>query len=45
VQLFVRTSFAFDKAIEWSTRAYKFVKKEGFVLMACLEMNNQRADN
>jgi len=43
--LFIRTSFAFDKAIEWSARAEEFVKRAGFVLMACLAMHGRRADD
>jgi 3-methyladenine DNA glycosylase AlkD len=34
--LFQHTVFAYPKAFEWSGRSQEFVKRAGFVLMACL---------
>jgi 3-methyladenine DNA glycosylase AlkD len=34
--LFQHTAFAYPKAFEWSGRSQEFVKRAGFVLMACL---------
>lgn len=41
--LFDRTSFAYDKAIEWSGRRDEFVKRAGFALMACLAWHDRDA--
>jgi 3-methyladenine DNA glycosylase AlkD len=41
--LFDRTVFAHDKAIEWSHREEEFVKRAGFVLMAALAVHDKRA--
>jgi len=43
--LFDKTSFAYDKAVEWSSRKEEFVKRSGFVLMACLAVHDKKADN
>lgn len=39
--LFDRTEFAVQKAIEWSGRPEEFVKRAGFVLMAGLAVHNK----
>ena len=41
--LFDRTDFAHRKAIEWSARKEEYVKRAGFVLMACLAAHDKRA--
>lgn len=41
--LFDKTVFAFDKAIEWSKLKKEFEKRAGFALMACLAWHNKNA--
>ncbi len=41
--LFDKTSVAYEKAIEWSTRKPEFVKRAGFVLMAVLAVHDKKA--
>jgi 3-methyladenine DNA glycosylase AlkD len=41
--LFDRTGLAFEKAVEWSGREEEFVKRAGFVLMACLAVHDKKA--
>jgi 3-methyladenine DNA glycosylase AlkD len=41
--LFDKTPFAFDKAVEWSEREEEFVKRAGFVLMAALSVHDRSA--
>ncbi len=41
--LFDRTPFAFQKAQEWSSRSEEFIKRAGFVLMACLAVHAKKA--
>jgi 3-methyladenine DNA glycosylase AlkD len=41
--LFDRTSYAYQKAFEWSEREEEFVKRAGFVLMAALSVHDKRA--
>ncbi len=41
--LFYKTEFAYGKALEWSRREEEFVKRAGFVLMACLAMHDKEA--
>lgn len=41
--LFQHTSFAYPKAFEWSRRSEEFVKRAGFVLMACLAAHDKAA--
>jgi 3-methyladenine DNA glycosylase AlkD len=41
--LFDRTPFAWDKAVEWSGRQEEFVKRAGFVLMTQLAVHNKQA--
>ena len=39
--LFVKTDLAFDKALEWADREEEYVKRAGFVLMACIVWRNK----
>jgi 3-methyladenine DNA glycosylase AlkD len=41
--LFDKTPFAWDKAVEWSSRPGEFVKRAGFVLMAALAVHDKQA--
>jgi 3-methyladenine DNA glycosylase AlkD len=41
--LFDKTPFAWDKAVEWSSRSEEFVKRAGFVLMAALAVHDKQA--
>jgi 3-methyladenine DNA glycosylase AlkD len=41
--LFDRTPYAWDKAVEWSEREEEFVKRAGFVLMACLAVHDKKS--
>ena len=43
--LFYKTNFAYQKAMEWSLRREEFVKRAGFVLMACLAVHDKGADD
>jgi 3-methyladenine DNA glycosylase AlkD len=43
--LFARTGLAFTKAAAWSGRPETFVKRAGFVLMACLAVHDKKADD
>jgi len=43
--LFDKTPFAYSKAFEWSGREEEFVKRAGFVLMACLSVHDKKAQN
>jgi len=43
--LFDRTPYAAQKAIEWSEREAEYVKRAGFVLMACLAVHDKKASN
>ena len=45
MKLFKRTKFAYPKAVEWSARGEEFVKRAGFVLMACLTVSDKKADD
>jgi len=42
--LFDRTKFAHEKAIDWSGRKEQFVKRAGFVLMAALSVHDKKAE-
>lgn len=42
--LFDKTEFAHKKAIEWSHRKEEYVKRAGYVLMACLAVHDKRAN-
>jgi 3-methyladenine DNA glycosylase AlkD len=41
--LFRRAGDAHEKAVEWSSRDEEFVKRAGFVLMACLAVHDKKA--
>ena len=41
--LFDRTRFAHKKAVEWCVREEEFVRRAGFVLMACLAVHDKKA--
>jgi 3-methyladenine DNA glycosylase AlkD len=43
--LFSRTALAREKAATWSGRPETFVKRAGFVLMACLAVHDKEADD
>ncbi|UCG58384.1 MAG: DNA alkylation repair protein [Phycisphaerales bacterium] len=43
--LFVKTEWAWKKAAQWSKREGEFVKRAGFVLMACLAVHDKKASN
>ncbi|MBT4485834.1 MAG: DNA alkylation repair protein [Candidatus Latescibacteria bacterium] len=45
MNLFEKTSFAWDKAVEWSLNKEEFVKRSGFVLMARLAVSDKKADD
>ncbi|MGP8321327.1 MAG: DNA alkylation repair protein [Methanosarcinaceae archaeon] len=45
MNLFEKTGFAYQKAIEWSFRDEEFVKRAGFVLMARLAVSDKNADD
>ena len=41
--LFDKTSFAWEKAVEWSRRKQEFVKRAGYALMAWLAVHDKKA--
>lgn len=43
--LFDKTRFAHQKAVDWSSRSEEFVKRAGFVLMAALSVHDKKADD
>jgi 3-methyladenine DNA glycosylase AlkD len=43
--LFDKTPFAYKKAMEWSKREEEFVKRAGFVLMACLAVHDKKIED
>jgi len=43
--LFDRTEFAYEKAVEWSARKEEFVKRAGFTLMAGLAVHDKEAQD
>jgi len=45
MNLFEKTEFAYQKAIEWSSREEEFIKRAGFVLMARLAVSDKNADD
>lgn len=45
LNLFKKTQFANRKAIEWAARDEEFIKRAGFVLMACLAVSDKKADD
>lgn len=45
MNLFYLTKFAYEKAIEWSSRKEEFVKRAAFALMAVLAWKDTKAEN
>ena len=45
MNLFKYTKFAYQKCVEWSSNEREFVKRAGFVLMACLAVSDKEADD
>lgn len=43
MNLFKKTGFAYQKCFQWASREEEFVKRAGFVLMACLTVSDKRA--
>lgn len=43
--LFDKTSYAHQKAVEWASRKEEFVKRAGFALMATLAVHDKQASN
>jgi len=41
--LFDKTEFAYEKAVEWSSREEEFVKRAAFALMAALSVHDKKA--
>lgn len=44
-ELFDRTPFAYDKAVEWTRREEEFVKRAGFSMMATLAVHDKKASD
>jgi len=45
MNLFDKTEFAYQKAIEWSSKKEEFVKRAGFAMMAVLAWHDKEADD
>lgn len=43
--LFDKTEFAWEKAVEWTKREEEFVKRAGYVMMACLAVHDKKAQD
>lgn len=43
--LFDKTPFAYKKILEWSKRQEEYVKRAGFVLIACLAVHDKKASD
>jgi 3-methyladenine DNA glycosylase AlkD len=43
--LFDKTGFAINKAIQWTARQEEFVKRAGFTMMACLAVHAKKMDD
>lgn len=43
--LFDKTEFAYDKAVQWSARKETFIKRAGFSLMAWLAVHDKKAED
>jgi len=41
--LFDKTPFAYEKAVEWTKVESEYIKRAGFVLMACLSVHDKQA--
>ena len=45
MNLFEKTKFAYQKAVEWSYNNKEFIKRAGFVMMVCLAVRGKKADD
>ena len=45
MNLFDKTSYAYQKAVEWSQGEDEFVKKAGYALMALLAFHDKKAED
>ena len=45
MNLFEKTEFAWDKAVEWSGKDEEFIKRAGFVMMARLAVSDKKAED
>lgn len=45
MNLFEKTEFAYQKAVEWSYNNKEFIKRAGFVMMARLAVSDKKADD
>jgi len=45
MNLFEKTPFAYDKAVEWAIRNEEHVKRAGYVMMARLAVSDKKADD
>ena len=45
LNLFKKTQFAYEKAIEWTGRKEEFAKRAGYALMACLAIADKKASD
>ncbi len=45
MNLFEKTPFAYQKAVEWSSNDTEFIKRAGFVLMARLAVSDKKAED
>ncbi|HWR70163.1 MAG TPA: DNA alkylation repair protein, partial [Dehalococcoidia bacterium] len=45
LNLFWKTAFAYEKAEDWAAGDREFVKRAGFVLMACLAIHDKKAED
>ncbi len=45
MNLFEKTEFAYQKAVEWSSNNKEFIKRTGFVLMARLAVSDKKASD
>ncbi len=45
MNLFEKTRFAYQKAVEWSSNEQEFVKRAGFVMIARLAVSDKKAAN
>ncbi len=43
--LFKHTSIAYSKALDWAKEKEEFIRRAGFVMMACLAVGDKKADN
>ncbi len=43
--IFVHSPLAYSKAMAWSKHEKEFIKRAGFVLMACLSIHDKKADD